>query len=120
MWYKLRWEEDPHVHNREDVEIVLVDKALDLGAGRIVGEQVVRDVLADHGRDPLSGMHRCMDDDGRLGSLARSAVEVDAGDWPALQGVSDLHDLGVRRIGGLQVGEELQVVGVGVVGVEPC
>ena len=108
-----------YIHDRENVEIVLVNKAFDLGARGIVGEQIVREILSNHRADPLPGVHRPVNDNGWLAALPRGTIEMNSGDWPALKRVTDLHNLRVRRMGCLEVVQELQVVGIGVVRVEP-
>jgi hypothetical protein len=107
------------VDDGDDVEVVLVDQRLDGRVGGIVGQKVPSKVLGHHGRDPFAGVHGAVQDDGGLLALACRAPEVDASDVAALQGGADTEDLGVGGVGFLQVGEESQVVGVGVVAVKP-
>jgi len=107
------------VHKGDDVEVVLVEDGLDRRVGAVVHEQLVREVLDDLGRDPLASVHAAVEVDGGLGSLAAAAPEVDAEEVAPLHRLADVEDLRVGREGGLEVVEEGDVVGVGVVRVEP-
>lgn len=57
-------------------------------------------------------MHGSVEDDCRPRARTSAAKEVDSGDWASLQRVSWSEDLGIVRKLGLQVVQELNVVGI--------
>lgn len=111
-------DEAVRVDDGEDVEVVLVDEALDLGVGGVLGQQVVGNVLVGHRADPLAGVNGAVENNGGLGALG-AAIDVDARDGVALERAARGNDLGVVGVRCHQVLEELQMVGVRVVRVEP-
>ena len=60
-----------------------------------------------------------MEDDSRLGSLASTSPDVDTSQSTTLEGVAKSEDLRSAGVAGLEVGEELNVISVGVVSGEP-
>lgn len=84
-------------------------------------DELVRQILDDHRADPLARVHRPVpEDDGLLGGRSRIAPEVEGVQVAALVRLAERDLLGVAREGrghGVPPGE---VVGVGVVAVEPA
>lgn len=126
------------IDNGEQVKVVLVDESLDAVVGLVSVYESVGKVLdnlrypqsaclletgfqvfTDHGSDLLARVDGAVQHNGGLLALAGAAPEVDAGDGVALQRLARRHDLGVAGVLGRQVVDELQVVIVGVVRVEP-
>lgn len=64
-------------------------------------------------------MDGSVEDDSRLGTLSSTSPDVDTSQGPTLERVSKGEDLRSARIGSLQVGEELNMIGVRVVGGKP-
>lgn len=64
-------------------------------------------------------MDSAVEDDSRLGALASTSPDVDTSQSTTLEGVAKSENLRLGGVRGLQVGEELKMVSVGVVGGEP-
>lgn len=64
-------------------------------------------------------MNVSVDDDGGLGALATTAPDVNASQGSSLDRVAKSHNLGLAGVAGLQVAEELEVIGVRVVRCKP-
>lgn len=103
------------VDNGEDVKVVLVQVGV---AVRVASEDIVQDVLVDHGGNPFAGVRGAVEDDGGL-ALAALSVDVQTGDGVALGRAARGDNLRVGRVLGLEILEEGQVVVVAVVRVEP-
>lgn len=73
-----------------------------------------------HGGDPLARMHGTVEHNGGLDALAGATPEPDTSDGVAVVGGARRDDLGLAGVGSHEVLEEGQVVGVGVVRVEPA
>lgn len=102
------------VHNREDVKVILVEKALCCSVGAC--EESISKVLDHHGSNPFSGMNGAVQDNGRIDArLASSSPEVNASNGIAVQRRArgdNLRSVGELR---MQVVEELKVVCIGMV-----
>jgi hypothetical protein len=72
-----------------------------------------------HSGDPLASVDSSVEDNSRLGSLASTSPDVDTSQSPTLERVSKSKDLRAAGVRSLQVGEELEMISVGVVGGEP-
>lgn len=115
----VKWGLTIRVDKGDDVKVVFVDNGLDSGVGAVLGEQLVAEVLDDLGGDPLSGVDRSVEVHSRLGPLATASPDVDTEQVATLDRGTKVDDLGVGGEGARQVVEEGDVVGVGVVRVEP-
>jgi hypothetical protein len=76
------WERTIWVDHGEDVKIEAVERVLDVGVGPVLPQQAVRNVIGDHGRDPLAGVHRAEEDDSGLRARARLSKKMEALDIP--------------------------------------
>lgn len=76
-------------------------------------------MLCYHGADPLASVDCAVEDDGRLGTLASAAPDVDTRQSTTLDGSSNSDNLRLARESSLKVSKELKVVGIAVVGGEP-
>lgn len=103
----------------ENVVVVFVDEGFDGGAVGVVVEESVGRVFADHGGDPFARVYGAVEDGGGFGAAAGTAEDVDPGYWAAFVRGAGADDLGVGGEAGLELGEEGEMFGVGVVGVEP-
>jgi hypothetical protein len=75
--------------------------------------------LGGHGRDPLPCVDVSMNDYSGLRALATTAPDVDACQCSSLNRGTDSENLRLASVTGLQVLEELYMVGIWVVGSEP-
>ena len=64
-------------------------------------------------------MNTSMDDDGRFGASATATIEMNSGDRAASIGISGNYDLRVARIRSLEIFQELEMVFIRMVRVEP-
>jgi hypothetical protein len=87
---------------------------LDVGVGLILPEQAVRNVLVDHRRDPLAGVHRAKEDDSRLRARARLSNEMEALDVPLFKRLACGKDPGQGMV---FPGEAMEVFDMGLVAV---
>lgn len=108
-------DEAVRVNNGEDVEVVLVDEALDLGVGVVLGQEVEGQVLVDHGGDPLARVDGAVEDDSRLFALPGASPEVNTCDRSSLVGVARRDDGRAGWVGGLEIPQELEMVVVRMV-----
>ena len=115
----LRVDEAVWVDDGGDVEVELVDERLDGGVRGVLGQELPGKVLGGHGCDPFARVDVAVDDDCWLGAAASASPDLDTGQGAALDGGSGCDDGGVACVAGLQVSQELEVVGVWVVGGEP-
>lgn len=72
-----------------------------------------------HGGDPLARMHGAVEHNGGLDALAGATPETDTSDGVAITRGARGDDLGLVGVGSHEIPEEVQVVGIGVVRVEP-
>ena len=112
-------EEAVRVDDGEHVEVVLVNEGLDLGRRSVVGQEVVRHELDRHCRDPFTRVNRTVQDNGRLRALAGASPEVDSRDGVAVERASRRDDRRLARVLRLEISQELKMVAVGMVRVEP-
>lgn len=68
------------------MEVIFVHVALDRGRVGVVVQQLVGEVLDNHGRDPLSGVHSTVPDDRRTSARACRAVDLNSGDCTTFNG----------------------------------
>jgi len=78
------------------------------------------DILRGHGCNPLSCVNVAVNDDGRLGALAAATPDVDTSQGTTLNRGADCHNLRLTGVTSLEIPEELDVVGIGVVCGEPA
>lgn len=108
-----------YIYHREDIEIIFVNKALNLRIRSVVGEQVESHVFGDHGGNPFSSMDGSVEYNGRLGALSTTPVKMDSSNRSTLTGVSCNDNLRSCRIRGLEIPEELKMVGISVIRIKP-
>jgi len=100
---------EPHtiwIHNRENIVVVLVHKALDLSRRSVVGKQIVSKVLSGHGRNPLASVDGSVEHNCWLATFTTTTPEVNSGDCSATRGGSSSHNLGLGWMSSNQVIEE--------------
>lgn len=102
------------IHNREDVKVIFVQKALCCSVGAC--EESISKILDNHGSNPFSGMNSSVQDNGRIDArLAATSPEVNASDGVAVQRGArgdNLRGIGELR---MQAVEELKMVCIGMV-----
>lgn len=123
------------VNNREEKEVVLVQETLNFGSVG-VGEESIGKVLnhlqtvsfkpsvsvapspTDHGRNPLASVNRAVEHNRRL-PLATRTPKVDTRDRTSIQRVSRRDHRALGRVRSLEIPQELDMVVISVVRVEP-
>ena len=60
-----------------------------------------------------------MNHNGRLAAFAGGTIEVNPSNRFSLERIADLHDLRIGCMGTLKIVEELEVIGVRMIGIEP-
>lgn len=106
------------IDDGDDVEIEVVQEGLG-GAATVTRDQLVDDVLGDHRGDPLSRMDGRVVVNSRLGARTATSPQVNTSDGSPLKGLANGDYLRVGRECSLNILQPCQMVGIGMIGIEP-
>ena len=107
------------VNSRDNVVVILVNQRLNSRIRSILREQLPRKVLSRHRGNPFTRMHSAMNKHRGLRALTARAPNMDTCQRTTLNRCSSREKLGLASEASLEVTQEREVVGIGVVGREP-
>lgn len=108
------------IDNGEDVEVICIQDVLHFLIALISVKQGEGNVFGHHRGDPLASMDRSVEDNRGILASSTAAKEVDTGDGTVLGGFTvGLNGLSIVRVLLREIRQELNVIVVWVVRVEP-
>lgn len=106
------------VDDGDNVEVKRVQEGL-RGTTTVTRDQLVDDVFRNHGGNPFSCVYRGMVINGGLGARATASPEVNTGNGPLFEGLTNGNYFRVVGERSLNIGQPGKMIGVRVVSIKP-